>query len=166
MFCLTLATSQLSVERGDHIVPSFEEISGKSKQSNGHEAPPRRWVHRDRKHKLILLLFTLPPWERKYCLVPIENPFNNCMWGSQSLSLINVNTAQVWGWGRNLSVVCHRVNYLKTIVKYVMASLWNIMLCFCRRDTGRAYYAAAMQSHGLPGKIPSSFTTGDRETRL
>merc|ERR1712066_434152 len=54
---------KLSVERGDHIVPSFEEISGKSKQSNGHEAPPRR------------------------------------------------------------------------------------------RDTGGAYYAAAMQSHGLPGKI-------------
>ena len=36
--------SQLSVERGDHIVPSFEEISGKTKQRNGHEAAPRRWV--------------------------------------------------------------------------------------------------------------------------
>ena len=28
--------------------------------------------------------------------------------------------------------------------------------------TGRAYYAAAMQSHGLPGKIPTSFTTGNQ----
>ena len=30
----------------------------------------------------------------------------------------------------------------------------------CRPETGRAYYMAAMQSHGLPGKIPNSFTTG------
>lgn len=28
-----------------------------------------------------------------------------------------------------------------------------------RRMTGREYYTSAMQSHGLPGKIPTSFTT-------
>jgi len=28
-----------------------------------------------------------------------------------------------------------------------------------RRETGATYYKNAMQSHGLPGKIPTSFTT-------
>jgi len=59
---------QLTVERGDHIVPSFHELSGRSNAANGIEAPRRR-------------------------------------------------------------------------------------------ETGKQYYLSAMQSHGLPGKIPTSFTT-------
>ena len=33
----TMALFQLTVERGDHIVPSFQEISGKSKNLDGNE---------------------------------------------------------------------------------------------------------------------------------
>ena len=33
-----------------------------------------------------------------------------------------------------------------------------------RRETGATYYKNAMQSHGLPGKIPTSFTTGKSST--
>ena len=32
---------QLTVERGDHIVPSFHELSGRSNAANGIEAPKR-----------------------------------------------------------------------------------------------------------------------------
>ena len=37
-------------------------------------------------------------------------------------------------------------------------------VCSNRRETGATYYKNAMQSHGLPGKIPTSFTTGKSST--
>ena len=76
----------MTVERGDHIVPSFQEWAGRAQLQQG-DAARRRWV------------------------------------GEDDISALQ----------------------------------W--LLC-CRPETGRAYYLAAMQSHGLPGKIPNSFTTG------
>ena len=82
----TVQCVQVTVERGDHIVPSFQEWAGRAQLQQGDTAR-RRWVGED-----------------------------------------DISTLQ-----------------------------W--LLC-CRPETGRAYYLAAMQSHGLPGKIPNSFTTG------
>ena len=79
---------KLTVERGDHIVPSFQEISGRTTNPQTQDTSS----HKRHSIKIFATHF-------------VDNPV-------------------------------------------------------FRELTGRAYYTAAMQSHGLTGKIPTSFTTG------